>query len=58
MNVSFNYDTPNYTSMTVEFDNQEQIEQLFEALTDRDELGELKAAVLDQIEHHPAEEEG
>lgn len=58
MKVGFQYeDETNNIVMTVTFDNQEQINQLWEALQDRDELGELKAAVSDQCVHNPSNEE-
>lgn len=55
MRASWKYeDETNNIVMTVVFDDQEQINQLWEALQDRDELGELKAAVSDQCTHHPS----
>ena len=58
MRVSWKYeDETNNIVMTVVFDDQEQINQLWEALQDRDELGELKAAVSDQCTHKPEEKQ-
>jgi len=51
MEISFNYqDKTNLVQMTVTFDNQKQINDLWKLLTVSDDVKELRTALLKQVD--------